>query len=152
MSWWLSLVSGLCDLNLWSHPWLWPWIFKVKFWNSHISGMGGLIDMEQNGCELIGCWTPYVTLISHWSLIFKFKFLNSCISRIGGLFDLKGKGYELTAWCSTCLTLTFGFIHDLYLGFSRWNFDNNHISGIASDITSVHGKKFLSCIYYMRRW
>ena len=24
--------------------------------------MGGLIDLEQKGCELIGCWTHYMTL------------------------------------------------------------------------------------------
>ena len=24
--------------------------------------MGGSIDMEQKGCESIGCWTHYVTL------------------------------------------------------------------------------------------
>ena len=41
----------LCGLQLWP----WPWIFKVKFWKCAISGMGGPIDMERRGCELIGC-------------------------------------------------------------------------------------------------
>ena len=26
--------------------------------------MGGPIDLKQNGCELIGCWTYYVALKS----------------------------------------------------------------------------------------
>ena len=48
----------LCDLELWP----WPWIFKVKFWKCFISEMGGPIDMEPKGCELIGCYTHIVTL------------------------------------------------------------------------------------------
>ena len=41
--------------------WPWPWIFKVKFWKCCISGMEGTIDMEQKGCESIGCYTHFVT-------------------------------------------------------------------------------------------
>ena len=52
----------LCDFELWPHPWSWPWIFKVKFRKSCISGMGRLIEMERKGCESIGCWTNCVTL------------------------------------------------------------------------------------------
>ena len=49
---WVDRVLYLpCDLGLWP----WPWIFKVKFWKCCISGMGGPIDMEPKGCELIGC-------------------------------------------------------------------------------------------------
>ena len=44
-------------LTVWScpltHPWPWTCSFKVKVWNSLIWGMGGLIDMEWKGCELI---------------------------------------------------------------------------------------------------
>ena len=36
-----------------SHPWPCPWIFKVKFWNSCISGIGCPIGMEQKGYESI---------------------------------------------------------------------------------------------------
>ena len=32
-------------LDLWPHAW--PWIFTVRFWNSRISEMGGLIDIEK---------------------------------------------------------------------------------------------------------
>ena len=35
--------------------------FKVKFLKCCISGMGGPIDMERKGCELIGCYTHFVT-------------------------------------------------------------------------------------------
>ena len=38
----------LYGLDLWPHPWTWPWIFKVRLWNRHISGMGG-----PKGCESI---------------------------------------------------------------------------------------------------
>ena len=34
-----------------------PWIFKVNFLNSCISGMGGPINMEWKGYEAIGCYT-----------------------------------------------------------------------------------------------
>ena len=37
-------------------------LFKVKFWKSSIPGMGGLIDMEQKGCDSIGNLTSFVTL------------------------------------------------------------------------------------------
>ena len=36
--------------------------FKVKFWNSFISGIVGLTVMEQRGSKSIGCWADYVTL------------------------------------------------------------------------------------------
>ena len=37
------ILSQQCHLDLWPHT----WIFKVKFWNSHISRTGGPIDIEQ---------------------------------------------------------------------------------------------------------
>ena len=42
-----------CDHRVWSLPWLWPWIFKVNFWNSHISAVGETINFEQKGCESV---------------------------------------------------------------------------------------------------
>ena len=74
------MLHPLCDFQRSPHPWPWPWIFEVKFWKSHISGMGWSIDMELKGCESIECWTHAVT------------------------FNI-----PLT--------------HDLYLGFSRSNFE-----------------------------
>ena len=60
---WVNRKSDpLCDFELWPHLWPWPSIFKVKFWKSCISGMGGSIDIERKWCELIGCWTHFVTL------------------------------------------------------------------------------------------
>ena len=49
------MLDPHCDFELWPHQWPWPLIFKVKFKKSHNSGMGCPIDMEQKGCELIGC-------------------------------------------------------------------------------------------------
>ena len=34
-----------------THPWPWSWSFKVRVWNSFISGMGWLIDNERKGCQ-----------------------------------------------------------------------------------------------------
>ena len=35
----------LYGFALWTHPWSWPWSFKVNIWE--------LIDMEGKGCESI---------------------------------------------------------------------------------------------------
>ena len=43
------ILGWLYDFALWSHPSPWPWSFMVRVWNSLISGMGWLIDMEQKG-------------------------------------------------------------------------------------------------------
>ena len=55
------MLHSLCGCQLWPLPWPWPWIFKVIFWKSRIPGMGWPIDMEQKGCESIGCYTYFVT-------------------------------------------------------------------------------------------
>ena len=56
------MLNPCCDFQLWPHPWTWPWIFNVKFWNSCISGTGGTIKNERKGFESIGCCTYFVTL------------------------------------------------------------------------------------------
>ena len=49
---WINRILGrLYDLALWPHPRPWPWSFKVRVWNSLISGMVLLIDMEWKGWE-----------------------------------------------------------------------------------------------------
>ena len=55
------LDPHIYDFELWPHPWPWPLIFKVKFWKSHNSGTGCLIDMEGKGCESTECWTHVTT-------------------------------------------------------------------------------------------
>ena len=60
--WVNRMLDPHCDFELWPHPWPWPLIFKVKFWKSRNSGMGGPIDMEQKGYESIGCCTYFVPL------------------------------------------------------------------------------------------
>ena len=59
------MLHPLCDFQHSARPWPWPWIFEVKFWKSHISGMGWRIDMELKGCESIECWTHAVTFNGH---------------------------------------------------------------------------------------
>ena len=55
------MLDPHCDFELWTHPWPWPLIFKVKFWKSRNSGMGCPIDMEWKGCESTECWTHVMT-------------------------------------------------------------------------------------------
>ena len=78
------MLGQLRDLNLWPHTWPWPWIFKVKFWNSCISVMRGQIDMEGEGCEWIRCENHYVTVDCDLDL------------------DLKLKGYKSTVLYLLC--------------------------------------------------
>ena len=41
------ILGQLYDLVLWPHPLPWPWSFKVRVWNSFISGMGRPFDNER---------------------------------------------------------------------------------------------------------
>ena len=55
---WVNRMLDPCDFHLWSHPWHWPWIFKVKYWNCCTSGIVGSTHLEWKGCELdydVGC-------------------------------------------------------------------------------------------------
>ena len=63
------MLDPCCDFKHSPHPWRWPWIFKVKFWRSRISGMGWPIDMERKGCEFMKYWTHVVTFNIHLTLI-----------------------------------------------------------------------------------
>ena len=73
MAWCLTTVRILGPL--W--PRTWPWIYKVKCWNSHISGTGGLTDMVQEsiGCDPLWPWTLISPLI--FTSDFKVKFWNT---------------------------------------------------------------------------
>ena len=50
-----TMLDPHCDFQCPPHPWPSPLIFKVKLWKSRNSRMGCPIDMEQKGCESIGC-------------------------------------------------------------------------------------------------
>ena len=56
------ILGTMCDLDLWPQSWPWPWMFKVKFRNSSISGIVGLIDVKWKGSELIWYWADCMTL------------------------------------------------------------------------------------------
>ena len=72
----IGMKSGLlCDFELYPHQWHWTWIFMARLSNSHISGMGGSIDLERKGCECpsMHSWTynmglpvGYCTYQMHW--------------------------------------------------------------------------------------
>ena len=44
-----KILGQPCDFALWPHPWSWLSSFKVKVWNSLISGIGSPVDMEWKG-------------------------------------------------------------------------------------------------------
>ena len=74
------MLDPHCDFELWPHPWPWPLIYKVKFWKSHNSGMGCPIDMEQKGCESIGCQTvtsPMTLTLDFQGQILKMLYLRN---------------------------------------------------------------------------
>ena len=50
------ILGIICDLDFD------PGCFKVKFQNSCISGIVGVIDVKRKGTELIGYWADYMTL------------------------------------------------------------------------------------------
>ena len=72
---WVNRMSDpFCDVELWPSPWLWPWIFKVKFWTVRISGMSVSIYMEWKGCDSIRCWTYYWPRVMTLTQVFMIKF------------------------------------------------------------------------------
>ena len=75
--WVERMLHPLCDFQRSPHPWPSPWIFKVKFWKSHISGMGWPIDIELKGCESRECWTHIVTFNVHLTHNHDFGFSRS---------------------------------------------------------------------------
>ena len=42
------IPGSLCDLDLWPHPWTWPWIFQ------------GLIDVKRKGSESVRYWAGHM--------------------------------------------------------------------------------------------
>ena len=70
--------------------------FKIKIWNSCISGIVGLIDLEWKGNELIWFWADCMTLpFDHTHDLdlgsFKVTVWNSFISGMGPLIDMERK-------------------------------------------------------------
>ena len=170
------MLFQLCDLNLLPHPWHWPWISrsnsaivifqkcectwsrfqfvafyfeddlelgfsKSKFkmavsqsWVGRVRKEWVWVDAMLAPLFDLEFWLLPMTLTLNFC-IFKFKFKNTCISLTKGLYGLNQKRY----WS-----------HDLDPGLLRWNFGNNRISGIPSDITLVLGKNLLSFICYTR--
>ena len=119
------MLHPLCDFQQSPHPWPWPWIFEVKFWKSHISGMGWLIDMELKGCESIECWTHAVTFNVHLTHDLYLGFSRSKLYlRNGWPIDMERKGCESIGCNTHFVTFNVHFTHDLDLGFSRSNFEN----------------------------
>ena len=110
---WIDLVGPA----MWPHPW--TGIFKVKFLNSYISGMGGLIYTKWKGCEFdTMCirqpWT--LTSIMMWHWIFGFSRSNFKII----VFQVWTDGYETKViWLDMMMVILCDLTHDFDFGFSR---------------------------------
>ena len=97
------------------HSWPWPCSFKVNIWNSHICGMGGLVDLEKRGyestmhdheCDLWWCGLMYsiVTgLTSNVNITSTYLFFNN-IKELYSLWRLYLMEYHLyVIWLSSAM-------------------------------------------------
>ena len=98
------MLDPCCDFNRSPLPWHWPWIFKVKFWKSRISGM---LDLH---CDFKLWPHPWPSL---W--IFKVKILKLLYLRNGMVDSLGMKGM----WVGYDVGCTMG----LTLGHGGWQID-----------------------------
>ena len=121
------MLDTHCDYELW------PWIFKVNFWNSCISGTGGSINIEWKGYESIAedvmpsMW-PWAMI---WPWVLKVKFWQSSILGVRGWIDMEPKGCELIGCWTQVVTLTSTMT--LILDF-RGEIFNSHILGMGGSI------------------
>ena len=142
--WVNRMLHSCCDFQHSPHPWPRPWIFKVKFWKCCISGMAGQIDMEQKGCESIGCNTHFVTLnfdLNHdFDLGFsrKVKFWKSRISRMGWRIDMEWKGVSRLNLGPMLWLSTFPSPMTLTLDFQGWILKKSYLMNRMAD---WHGTK-----------
>ena len=128
IGYWTHFVTMNFDLSHdWPFPWPWLWIFKVGFWNIHIWEIGGLMDMEGNECcrMLDPLWPS--TLTSPMTLT-----LDVWISSSNFKIDVFQEWMVFFIWNERDITLTLPTT--LTFRFSRWNFENNRISRITSDM------------------
>ena len=62
-----------------------------------------------------------------WPWIFKVKSWKCCISGMGGPIAMERKEWESIGCYTHFVTFNFDFNHDLYLGFSRSNFEKSYL-------------------------
>ena len=55
-----GILGQLCDFDL-IHDIAYE-VFKIKFWNSSLSRIVGLMDVKQKGHRSRGYWTNYVSI------------------------------------------------------------------------------------------
>ena len=111
-----------CDFQHSPHQWPWPWIFKVRFWKSHISGIGwpdwhGIKEMWVDRILDPCCDFQFAPNPWPWPWIFKVKFWKCCISGMGGPINIERKGCESIGSYTHFVTLNFHLNHGLDLGF-----------------------------------
>ena len=109
-------LDPLCDLEVWP----WPKIFKVRYWKSHISGIGWSIDMEWKECESIGSHSHFATLnfdlIHVLNLRFSRSYFQTAIS-YEWVSRLTRNERDISQCWTHYATLNFDLIQDLSLIF-----------------------------------
>ena len=78
------LADCMYDLSIWPHSWPWPWSwnFKVRVWNSFISGLVRPIDMERKRMWVIHSW-PWYWLVWPWWGGRMYRIVTGVISDVG---------------------------------------------------------------------
>ena len=111
----IRILSWLYDFTFWPHPWPWPWSFKVRVWNSLISGMGWPIDMERKGCasDVGVSWTylvsPVKTFLHQYISHLQFSYLlNTYLLKNPN--DIIYCWLQRTVWFCISRPFTFGVI------------------------------------------
>ena len=118
------MLHPLCHFQHSPHPWPWPWICKAKFWKCCISGMGGQIDTESKGCELIGSYTHFVTFNfdlnhDHDHGFWRSNFGKVVFQEWDGWLTWNERDVSRQNVKTHVVTSNFYLTHDLDLGFSR---------------------------------
>ena len=148
-----------------SGPTMWPWTLtspialtldiEAEFLNICIIGMGGPINIGRKAWESIECWAYFVTSNFDLTHDLDIEFLDihvkipMTLTLNFWIFRLKFKRLHFrNGWSAWFETKDIWIdTHDLQLGFSRWNFENNCIPKITPDVTLQK-----NCILHFVTW
>ena len=91
--WVERMLHPLCDFYCSSHPWTWPWIFKVKFWKVYFrNGMADWHGIKRMwGARMLDPCCDFQCPPHRWPwpwIFFKVKFWKCCISGMGWPIDM----------------------------------------------------------------
>ena len=111
-----NMLEPTIDLEL--RPW--PWILKVRVWNSYISGIGRANWHVTKGIWVHTMSDPLSELqLWPWPWIIKVKFWSRRILRMKWPIDIERKECQSIGRWMHYVTWNFYLSNDLDLGFSR---------------------------------